>query len=181
MLDGLYKLLAETLVNKDHPLRGRIQEGLDQLAEDLLHSAEMQQRVQRLKAEVLANPAMGRWLDGIWERLRRQMLRSARNPERALSGQLGASISELGRALQQDSRLQMYVNRFTRRTIIGIAARYGDEIVRLVSETVRRWDGHTVTTRIEGAVGRDLQFIRINGTVVGGLVGLVIHAVSSLI
>jgi uncharacterized membrane-anchored protein YjiN (DUF445 family) len=58
-----------------------------------------------------------------------------------------------------------------------VVSRYGDEIVRIVSETVKRWDAHTVTSRIEGAVGRDLQFIRINGTLVGGLFGLVIHAV----
>jgi uncharacterized membrane-anchored protein YjiN (DUF445 family) len=58
-----------------------------------------------------------------------------------------------------------------------VVSRYGDEIVRIVSETVKRWDAQTVTSRIEGAVGRDLQFIRINGTMVGGLFGLAIHAV----
>ena len=73
----------------------------------------------------------------------------------------------------------MLVNRFARRTTVGVATRYGDEIVRLVSETVRRWDGRTVTDRIEAAVGRDLQFIRINGTLVGGTVGVVLHAVTS--
>ena len=61
--------------------------------------------------------------------------------------------------------------------MVGVASRYGDQIVRLVSETVKGWDAGTVTTRIEGAVGRDLQFIRINGTLVGGLFGLAIHAV----
>ena len=90
---------------------------------------------------------------------------------------ISASLAELGRALQHDARLQMLVNRFSRRTLVGIVTRYGGEIVRLVSETVRRWDARTVTDRIEGAVGRDLQFIRINGTLVGGLVGVAIHAV----
>jgi uncharacterized membrane-anchored protein YjiN (DUF445 family) len=181
VLDGLYKLLAETLVMPDHPLRGRIIEGLDQLAHDLLHSSEMQARVQRLKAEVLSNPAMGHWLDGLWERLRVQMLGAARDPGRLLSGQLGASIGDFGAALQSDARLQIMVNRFARRTVVGVATRYGDEIVRLVSETVRRWDASTVTGRIEAAVGRDLQFIRINGTIVGGIVGVALHAVNTLI
>jgi len=179
VLDGIYKLLAETLVMPDHPLRGRIIEGLDQLADDLLHSAEMQARVQRLKDEVLANPAMGRWIDALWERLRVQMLNAVRNPARLMSGQLGASIGEFGAALQNDAHLQLLVNRFVRRTTVGVATRYGDEIVRLVSETVRRWDARTVTDRIEAAVGRDLQFIRINGTLVGGTVGVVLHAVTS--
>lgn len=176
VLDGLYKLLAETLVMPDHPLRGRIIEGIDQLAHDLLHDPAMQTRVQRLKGEVLANPAMARWLDGMWEQLRLKMLRAVRDPDRVLSGQLGESVATLGTALQGDARLQLLVNRFARRTTVGLATRYGDEIVRLVSETVRRWDAQTVTDRIEGAVGRDLQFIRINGTLVGGLVGLALHA-----
>jgi uncharacterized membrane-anchored protein YjiN (DUF445 family) len=134
-----------------------------------------------MKQEVLANPAIGRWLDSMWERLRAAMLKAARDPGTALSGQLGASMAELGNALKNDARLQLIVNRFARRTAVGVVSRYGDGIVRLVSETVKRWDARTVTQRIEGAVGRDLQFIRINGTVVGGLVGMAIHAVDSLL
>ena len=178
VLDGLYKLLAETLVMPQHPLRGRIIEGIDQLAHDLLHDAAMQARVQRLKGEVLDNPAMTRWLDGMWEQLRLKLLRAVRDPGRMLGGQVGESIGALGAALQGDARLQLLVNRFARRTAVGMATRYGDEIVRLVSETVRRWDARTVTDRIEGAVGRDLQFIRVNGTLVGGLVGLALHGLS---
>ena len=181
ILDGLYKLLAETVVIEDHPLRRKIIEGLEQLAHDLVHDAEMRARVERMKAEVLANPAFARWLDGMWERGRAGLLRAVRDPQGAMSGQLGASVAELGRALQNDARVKTQVNRFARRTLVGVATRYGDQIVRLVSETVRRWDARTVTDRIEGAVGRDLQFIRINGTLVGGLVGVVIHAADTLL
>ncbi len=177
-LDGLYRLLAETLVDPNHPLRNKVEQGLSQLAHDLLHDPEMQARVTGFKNELLANPVMARWLDGFWERLRGQMLRAARDPAGLLSGGLGDSIGDFGSALQRDPRLQLLVNRFARRTVVGVASRYGDEIVRLVSETVKRWDATTVTERIEGAVGRDLQFIRINGTLVGGLVGLVLHAVN---
>ena len=91
------------------------------------------------------------------------------------------SMSELGQALQDDPRLQLQINRFARRTAVGVAQRYGGQIVQLVSETVRRWDATTLTDRIEGAVGRDLQFIRLNGTLVGGLVGVTIHAVDTLL
>lgn len=181
VLDGLYRLLAECLVDPDHPLRHKAEEGLDRLAHDLLHDAAMQARVERVKAEVLANPAFARWLDGMWERLRATMLAAARNPDAALGGQIGESLGAFGKALSEDARLQHMVNRFARRTVVGIAARHGDQIVRLVSETVKRWDARTVTDRIEGAVGRDLQFIRINGTLVGGLVGMAIHAVDSLL
>ena len=90
-------------------------------------------------------------------------------------------MEQFGTALATDLRLQQLVNRFARRTLVGMVSRYGDEIVRLVSETVKRWDADTVTDRIEGAVGRDLQFIRINGTLVGGLMGVCIHAVDVLL
>jgi uncharacterized membrane-anchored protein YjiN (DUF445 family) len=181
ILDGVYKMLAEVLVFPDHPLRLRLEQGLEDLADKLIHDAEMRAQILRLKAEVLANPAMARWFDAVWERLRSAMLRGVRNPEKALSGQLGESLAQLGMALQTDPRIQLQVNRFARRTLAGITTRYGDQIVRLVSETVKRWDAHTVTDRVEAAVGRDLQFIRINGTVVGGLVGVALHAVDTLL
>lgn len=187
ILDGLYKLLAETVVIEDHPLRRKIEESLGALAEALARDPAMQARAETMKSEVLANPAFAAWLDSLWERGRAQILRAVRSGGAKdglgtdASDRIGASLAELGRALQQDARLQMLVNRFARRTLVGIVTRYGDEIVRLVSETVRRWDARTVTDRIEGAVGRDLQFIRINGTLVGGLVGVAIHAVDVLL
>lgn len=181
VLDGLYRLLAETLVNPDHPLRAKVEEGLEKLAHDLLHDPQMQAKVARAKAELLANPALGDWWQGVWERIRAALLRGLRDPGAALGGELAASLGQLGQALLQDARLQLMVNRFARRTLVGAASRYGDQIVRLVSETVKRWDAHTVTARIEGAVGRDLQFIRINGTLVGGLMGVAIHAVDVLL
>ncbi len=180
ILDGLYKLLAETVVIEDHPLRRKIEESLASLADALVHDPAMHARVEAMKRDVLANPAFAAWLDGLWERGRAQLLRAVRGGGDA-GGQIGASLAELGRALQHDGRLQVLVNRFSRRTLVGVATRYGGEIVRLVSETVRRWDARTVTDRIEGAVGRDLQFIRINGTLVGGLVGVAIHAVDVLL
>jgi uncharacterized membrane-anchored protein YjiN (DUF445 family) len=176
ILDGVYKMLAEVLVFPDHPLRIRLEEGLEQLADKLKHDPQMQTQVMELKREILANPAMALWLDAMWERLRIAMLRGLRDPDKALAGQLGESLAQLGTALRTDPMIQLQVNRFARRTIAGITTRYGDQIVQLVSETVKRWDAHTVTDRVEAAVGRDLQFIRINGTVVGGLVGLVLHA-----
>ena len=175
VLDGLYRLLAEVLVDPEHPLRHKVEEGLAQLAHDLQHDPETRERVETVKRDILANPAVGEWWMGVWEKLRHSLIDMARNPDSALSGQLGGTLAELGRALQDDPALQWQVNRFARRTIVGIATRYGAQIVQLVSETVRRWDARTVTQRIEGAVGRDLQFIRINGTLVGGLVGLLIY------
>ena len=183
VLDGLYKLLAEVLVDQNHPLRAKIEEGLSTLARDLIEDPEMQAKVERVKRELIANPAVAEWWTGVWERLRKGLIASLRgeSADSALFAGFGDSLTEMGVALRDDPRLQLQVNRFARRTAVGIATRYGRQIVQLVSETVKRWDAHTVTNRIEGAVGRDLQFIRMNGTVVGGLVGVVIHAVSALV
>ena len=181
ILDGLYKLLAECVVNPEHPLRLKIEAMLAQLAHDLSHDGETQAKVARVKAQVLAHPAFAGWLDGWWQRLRAGLVEASAQPEALLAGRMGAGLAGLGAALQEDARVRAQVNRFARRMAAAMAVRYGAGAVKLVSETVKRWDGETVTRRIEGAVGRDLQFIRINGTLVGGLVGLALHAAEVLL
>lgn len=175
VIDGLYKLLAEMHVDPEHPVRGKVEEGLVNLASDLQNDPDMRARVERMKNDLLANPAVGDWWMGVWERLRHSLIDMLRNPDRAMSGQMGDSLGELGERLQADPALQLQVNRFARRTLVGVVNRYGEQIVSLVSTTVKSWDASTITMRIERAVGRDLQFIRINGTLVGGLVGVTIH------
>lgn len=177
VLDGLYKLMAEMIVQPDHPLKLKIEIMLEELADKLVHDPATRLKVERAKLDLLSNPAVADWWQSVWERLRRALIDAARNPDAALGERITGMMGELGEALRGDLALQHQINRFARRTLVGVASRYGDEIVRIVSETVKRWDAQTVTERLEGAVGRDLQFIRINGTLVGGLFGLGIHAV----
>ena len=177
LIDGLDKLLSAMADDPDHPLRAKAEEGLDRLAFDLQHDRKVRARVEVLKDDLLANPAMARWLDGLWEQARAGLLAIARDPERAMAGRLGDLLRQLGETVRDDRRLSTRINRFARRAVVGTAADYGDGIVRLVSETVRGWDTRTITSRLENAVGRDLQYIRVNGTLVGGLVGVAIHAV----
>ena len=92
-----------------------------------------------------------------------------------MAGRFGEALRQLGETVEQDKRLKRAINLFARRAVVGTVASYGDGIVTLVSDTIRGWDAQTITNRLEGAVGRDLQYIRINGTLVGGLVGLLIH------
>jgi len=181
VLDGLYKLLAEVLVDPDHPLRFKIEEGLEKLAQDLQHDPQTRERVEEMKRDLLENPALAEWWMGVWERIRRSLIRRARESDSALGGEMRKGLADLGGALQKDVRLQLQINRFSRRTAVGVATRYGTEIVTLVSDTVKRWDATTITGRIENAVGRDLQFIRINGTLVGGLVGMMLHFIVSFL
>ena len=181
LIDGLDKLLHDMAEDPGHPIRLKIEEGLDRLAWDLQYDPAMRARVEAMKDDLIANPAMQRWLDGLWEQAREGLLRLARDPEAVTAGKLGETLRQLGQTLQSDPRLASTINRFVRCAVVGIAADYGDGIVRLVSETVRGWDADTVTSRLENAVGRDLQYIRINGTLVGGSVGLVLHVVDRLL
>jgi uncharacterized membrane-anchored protein YjiN (DUF445 family) len=175
IIDGLYRTLAECVVDPEHPMRTRLDAGLAELADKLLSDPQMRARVSAGQAALLANPAMVAWLDGLWQRLRVWLAGFATQPEAMLAGRLGAGLAELGRALSEDEALRARVNRYARRVLAGLAARHGDAIVTLVSATVRRWDAGTIAGRIELTVGRDLQFIRVNGTLVGGLVGLALY------
>ncbi len=177
IIDGLQKMLDDMATEPDHPLRAKAEEGLATLAHDLQHDKKMQKRVANLRDEILENPAMRKWLDGLWESARAALLRSARDPDAALAGKFGEALRTLGETLQSDEQLRITINRFARRTAVGVTAGYGDGIVKLVSDTVRGWDAQTITDRVENAVGRDLQFIRVNGTIVGGLVGVALHAI----
>lgn len=177
ILDGLLKLLAEMEEDPRHPVRLRALEGLESLARRLQHEPEMREKIARIRDEIIANPAMQRWIDGLWEQGRAALLAAARDPQAALAGRLGEVMRQVGASMQGDPALRTVINRFSRRAVVGLTASYGDGIVKLVSETIRGWDAQTVTDRLERTVGRDLQYIRINGTLVGGLVGLAIHTV----
>ena len=180
IVDGLGKLLTEMSEDPDHPLRAKAEEGLAILARDLQHDPEMRVRVARWKDEIIDNPAVAAWIEGLWRNARAGLLRAARDPGAAIAGRLGEALRQLGTTLQEDANLRRALNQFARRATVGAVASYGDGVVKLVSETIRSWDAETVTGRLEAAVGRDLQYIRINGTVVGGLVGLAIHLMDML-
>ena len=181
ILNGLRKMLSEMAEDPGHPLRLKAEEGMAKLAVDLQYDMDMQAKVAKIRDEIVDNPAMQRWIDGMWEQARAGLLRAVRDPGKAMAGRLGEALQQLGGTLQQDVRLRMVINRFVRRAAVGATASYGDAIVRLVSDTVRGWDAGTVTSRLEHAVGRDLQYIRINGTLVGGLVGLMLHAIDMVL
>ena len=178
LIAGLRRLLWEMGDDPRHPLRLRIEESLRTYAFDLRHFPENQATVEGFKDDLIANPAMGQWLSGLWDEARAALVKSLNSPGQARSGRFGEALKALGRRLQEDAPLRAAINLHLRRAAVGLVHDYGDQIVSLVSETVRQWDASTVAEKLETAVGRDLQFIRINGTIIGGTVGLVIHAVT---
>jgi uncharacterized membrane-anchored protein YjiN (DUF445 family) len=163
-----------------HPVRVKVEEALAQLANDLQKRPETRERVEHIKEQLLDNQSVSLWLDALWQNGRAAIVRAARNPDAVLAGKLGEVLKSMGATLEKDARIRAAINQFARRAVVGMAASYGSSIVKLVSDTVRSWDARTVTARLEAAVGRDLQYIRINGTLVGGMVGLVLHLLDRL-
>ena len=180
IIEGMRKLTVEMHTDPAHPVRVRIEQALAQLANDLQTNPETRARVEEWKNQLLDNRSVGLWMDALWERAREGVIKAARNPDAALAGKLGEVLKSMGQSLEKDERIRAAINQFARRAIAGLAASYGSSIVSLVSETVRGWDARTITDRLESAVGRDLQYIRINGTLVGGSVGLLLHAIDAI-
>jgi uncharacterized membrane-anchored protein YjiN (DUF445 family) len=180
IIDGLKRLTVEMSTDPAHPVRVKVEEALVQLANDLQTRPETQKRVEGIKEQLLDNKSVSLWLDTLWQKGREAIIRAARNPDAVLAGKLGEILKSLGGTLEKDARIRSAINQFARRAVVGMAASYGGSIVKLVSETIRSWDARTVTARLESAVGRDLQYIRINGTLVGGLVGLVLYLIDKL-
>ena len=180
IVTGLRKLSADMQEDPAHPMRVKIEQALADLANDLQLKPETRERVEGMKLQLLDNKSVSIWLDTLWQKGREAIIRAARNPDAAMAGRLGDVLQSMGQSLEKDERIRRAINQFARRAVAGMAASYGSSIVKLVSETVRGWDARTITNRLESAVGRDLQYIRINGTLVGGLVGLVLHALDTI-
>ena len=181
LIDGLRRLLADMRHDPYHPLRARVGEALRTWAFDLRHFPDAQARVEAFKDDLIANPAMGTWLAGLWDTARDAIVIGLDKPGAAPTARLRPAMQALGARIASDAPLRNAINLQLRRAAVGLVNDYGDAIVSLVSDTVRKWDASTVTEKLETAVGRDLQFIRINGTIIGGCIGLVIHALRGVL
>jgi uncharacterized membrane-anchored protein YjiN (DUF445 family) len=180
IIEGLRKVTLEMSTDPAHPVRMKMELALADLANDLQTNPETRARVEGWKEQLLTNQSVAQWLDALWQKGRAAVIDAARNPDAVMAGKLGEVLKSMGSTLEQDVRIRGAVNQFARRAVAGMAASYGDSIVKLVSETIRSWDARTITSRLEQAVGRDLQYIRINGTLVGGLVGVVLHVIDTV-
>ena len=177
ILDGVQSFLADLHDEPDHEVRAAIEQRVRELAERLRTDPEMIAKGEELKHELLSHPEVQAWLQSLWGELKRAMLTAADDPDSELRRRLDAGLVQLGRRLQDDVVLQAKVDGWVERVAVYLIEHYRSEVADLIATTVQRWDGRDTARRIELQVGRDLQFIRINGTVVGGLAGLIIHAV----
>lgn len=161
-----------------HHARRALDSMLTKLARDLLDDDATRARTEALKERLLDHPAVLASSISLWNALRKAMTGSLRDPEGALRRRLLHVVSALGARLTDDAALRERVERHASDAAVFAVERYGEEVTAVITHTIERWDGKEAADRIELHVGRDLQFIRINGTIVGGLVGVLIHAIS---
>ena len=178
---GITSLVADVLAKPDHQLRGLVDQRARDLAVRLRESPELQRRGEELKAEILTHPEVRAWLNSIWDHIKTGLMDATVDPESELRYRLEAALVHAGETLMTDPALQAKVDAWIERVVRYLVNQSEGEVASLISSTVARWDADQTGERIELQVGRDLQFIRINGTVVGGLVGVVIHAIATLL
>jgi uncharacterized membrane-anchored protein YjiN (DUF445 family) len=173
--------VADVRDRPNHPARLALDDLLRQLALDLQHDPETIARAEALKVRVMTHPQIGPSMVGLWDALRTALLGALDDADGQLRRRGVSALSELGERLVNDPDLRQNVDGHAADAIGFVVTAYGHEIAKVISQTVDRWDGKEAAERIELHVGRDLQFIRINGTIVGGLAGLAIHTLNVLL
>ena len=180
MLDRIETLLLEMSLDPGHPVRGSFNRWATHWAEELQRSEEYRAWGEQLKANLLENDDLQDYLYRLWTDLSNGLEQDLSDPESQFLSQLGSLVDGLADEMEQDEDMQRWVNEWLVEAAVAAVHDNRVSIASLISDTVKSWDAAETSGRIESAIGRDLQFIRINGTLVGGLVGIVIHAVTTL-
>jgi uncharacterized membrane-anchored protein YjiN (DUF445 family) len=173
--------LADIRDDPHHHARGALDSMLAQLGQDLLFDENTQARAEGLKLRLLDHPQFSATGISLWNALRRALLGALREPQGALRARLQRELTAFAERLTADEELRRRLDGLAADAAVFAVERYGAELTTVITHTIERWDGREAARRIELHVGRDLQFIRINGTIVGGLVGLIIHTVAVVV
>ena len=178
---GLTAFLNDVLQDPDHELRRHLDERLADLVTRLGNDPTLIARGEKLKEEILAHPAVRNWMGSLWGDLKQSLLEQSADPDSELRQRIEQTTIAFGAALSDDPSLRSKVDRWIESASSYIIEAYRHEVADLIETTVAKWDADEASQRIELQVGRDLQFIRINGTIVGGLAGLLIYSIGKLI
>ena len=167
--------------NPDHELRRSATKFLFEFADDLQNDAVTIQKAENVKEQIMGRDEVARAAETAWATAKRLILESVDDPSSALRVRIADTVVRIGESLRDDADLRVKVDNWIVRGAQHLVSEYGAEITTIITDTIERWDADEASRRIELHVGRDLQFIRINGTVVGSLAGLVIYTVAHLL
>ncbi|WP_241787852.1 DUF445 domain-containing protein [Streptomyces sp. PRh5] len=174
----LLRFVTEMRDMPGHPARGALDRFLTDFAGDLQSDTDTRLRVERVKSEVLGRGDVQDLIASTWASVRAMIVAAAEDERSQLRQRAHAAILSLGRRMMTERRLRDKIDGWLEDAAVYVVTTYRDEITSLITETVASWDADHTSRKIEAHIGRDLQFIRINGTVVGALAGLVIYTVS---
>ncbi len=175
LIGELQRILDEVGADPKHSARAEITQRLRDLKVALIEDPVIRERGQTLRDEFLRHPAVKAFLDDLWQRSRGSIGDALGDPGSALRVGLERELRSIGHRLQEDSEVSERLNGWLRELITYLVETYRQPLSEIISETVEKWDATATAERIELYIGRDLQFIRINGTLVGGLVGVLIY------
>ncbi len=165
----------------NHELRRSATKFLFEFADDLQNDGATIARAENVKEQIMARDEVTRAAETAWAAAKRILTESVEDPSSALRTRTADTVARIGESLRDDAELRDKVDNWIIRGAQHLVTQYGTEITAIITETIERWDADEASRRIELHVGRDLQFIRINGTVVGALAGLVIYTVAQLL
>jgi uncharacterized membrane-anchored protein YjiN (DUF445 family) len=174
----LLRFCAEMRDMPTHPARGALDRFLSDFASDLQSDTDTRARVERLKGEVLGRGEVQDLIASAWSAVRSMIVAAAEDERSELRLRVRASLLSLGARMATERKVQDKVDNWVEGAAVHVVTTYRREITSLITDTVASWDPEHTTRKIEANIGRDLQFIRINGTVVGSLAGLAIYAVA---
>lgn len=171
-------LLHELAQNPRHPFYDKFQAALEQQIQALKASPEYRRKGEEFKARLLGHPALNSYVSEVWTTLERWVLADLAKPNSEIKTHLQELLNGVGRTLQQDADLRARLNAALKTGLLTLVEQHRHQAARFIQERVAKWDAEEICSNLEAEVGRDLQFIRINGTIVGGLVGLLLHLAS---
>jgi uncharacterized membrane-anchored protein YjiN (DUF445 family) len=180
MIAGVIRLIGEMAEDPDHPLRLQFDEFVVEFIHRLKEEPELRARVEVIKNELLAQPALAAYLQGLWTELVAWVQADLAIKDSMLRQRAAVAVQRVGEKLQSDTEMQGWINEQLMLNAPRFIERYREDIRLYIIARVGDWNAQEMTDELERNIGRDLQFIRVNGTLVGGLVGLLIHAATRL-
>lgn len=181
LVEGVHELVASINADPNHEMRQLFDERVALLIDRLEHDPAMQEKGEQVTADLLGHPELRAWSSGLWAEAKATLRAQATDPDSPLRRRVADGVVTVGGRLSGDPVLRAKMEDLAETAACYVAEHYQEEIAEMISGTISRWDGEETSDKLELLLGRDLQFIRVNGTVVGGLAGVAIHAMAQVL
>ncbi len=175
LIRALEDLIEDAARDPNHPLRERITELIEHFARDLKEDPVLRRRIADWVREAAAHPTVAGAVEAGWTEFKAALRRDCSADDGRLRGWLEGALVNLGEGLLREKAVREALNGRIRSLLVELADRHGEDVAKLVSETIRGWEARTIVEKLEANVGQDLQYIRLNGTIIGGVVGILLH------